>query len=285
MTRPGGSWGLQVNTVPSTDTGDQSPPDATDATPVVSVRDVCYEVGGQTILQHISFDVQRGEVFGVMGMSGSGKTTLIRLLIGLMRPTCGEIVIHGEDITELGEDGLNRVRSRMGMCFQYAALFDSLTVAQNVSFALRNRRDLTQQEIEARVARLLDLVDMAGIQDRMPADLSGGMKKRIGIARALIEHPDLMLYDEPTSGLDPVMAGIITTLIEQVRDEFGSTAVVVSHDVSSLFSIADRVLMLEDQRVVTIGTPEQMRNSEMPVIRQFVRGEAVGPLTEALAPR
>ncbi len=249
--------------------------------PVVSVRNVFYNIGGNEVLHDISFDVMPGEIFGIMGMSGSGKTTLLRLLMALIQPDSGEIVVHGEDITKLNEDGLNRVRSNMGMCFQYAALFDSLTVRANVAFALRNRRDLSVEEIDRRVGDLLDLVDMPGVQDRMPSDLSGGMKKRIGIARALIEHPDLMLYDEPSSGLDPVVAAVITGLIRSVRDEFASTTIIVSHDVASLFSIADRVLMLHGHRVVVIDTPEAMMASEEPAIAQFVKGETVGPLTEA----
>lgn len=253
--------------------------------PVVSIRNVCYAVGGSTVLDDVSFDVMPGEVFGIMGMSGSGKTTLLRLLMGLIRPTSGHIFVHGEEITALDEDGLNRIRENMGMCFQYAALFDSMSVAENVAFALRRRRDLSRQEVAERVSRLLQVVDMEGTEERMPADLSGGMKKRVGIARALMSHPALMLYDEPTSGLDPVMAGIITTLIRQVRDEFRSTAVVVSHDVYSLFSIADRVLMVHDQRVVAVGTPDQMRTMDSPLVRQFVHGEPAGPLTESLALR
>jgi len=248
----------------------------------VSVRDLCYDIGGKTILCDTSFDVMAGELFGIMGMSGSGKTTLLRLMMALITPTSGAIIIHGEDIVGMNEDDLNRVRSHMGMCFQYAALFDSLTVRQNVAFALRNSRDISGEELAGEVADLLDVVDMPGTQEQMPASLSGGMKKRVGIARALMNHPDLMLYDEPTSGLDPVVAGVITGLIKQVRDEFGSTAVVVSHDVGSLFSMADRVLMLHGHEVVMIGTPAEMEVSDLPTVKQFVSGEAVGPLTDSV---
>ena len=248
----------------------------------VSVRNLCYEIDGSTILSDISFDVITGELFGIMGMSGSGKTTLLRLMMALIKPTSGAIIIHGEDIVGMNEDDLNRVRSHMGMCFQYAALFDSLTVRDNVAFALRNSRDISRDELAGKVADLLDVVDMEGSQEQMPASLSGGMKKRVGIARALMNRPDLMLYDEPTSGLDPVVAGVITGLIMQVRNEFGSTAVVVSHDVGSLFSMADRVLMLHGHEVVMIGTPAEMEVSDLPTVRQFVSGEAVGPLTDSV---
>ena len=266
--------------------GRDTPPSASgQQQPVVVVSSLDYAVGRSRILHDISFSVMPGEIFGIMGMSGSGKTTLLRLLMALIRPTAGSIVIHGEEITELDEDGLNRVRSNMGMCFQYAALFDSLTVAENVAFALRNKKGLSREDLRRRVDELLDIVDMEGTAEKMPADLSGGMKKRVGIARALMAQPALMLYDEPTSGLDPVMAGIITELIRQVRDEFRSTAIVVSHDVGSLFSIADRVLMMHAGRVVAIGTPDDMRASELPTVKQFVSGDASGPLTESMSPR
>ncbi|MGD9496626.1 MAG: ABC transporter ATP-binding protein [Armatimonadota bacterium] len=244
------------------------------------VREVSFSINGTQILSDVSFDVFPGEIFGVMGMSGSGKTTLLRLLIGLSRPTAGHIWFKGEDITRLDEDALNRVRKSMGMCFQYSALFDSMTVAQNVAFAMRNRRDVSREEVDARVAQLLDLVDMEGTQDRMPADLSGGMKKRVGIARALMQEPELVFYDEPTSGLDPIMACNITGLIRRVSEELGSTAVVVSHDVEHMMAIADRVMMLHDGRVQVIGTPDQLRECQIPIVHRFVHGVGTGPGSE-----
>lgn len=239
---------------------------------LLSARGVSYSIEGEPILRDISFDVYPGEIFGVMGMSGSGKTTLLRLLIGLERPTSGRIFFRGEDITTLDEDGLNRVRRSMAMCFQYSALFDSMTVAENVAFAVRNRRDLSREEVQRRVRELLAVVEMEGTEDRMPADLSGGMRKRVGIARALMQEPALVLYDEPTSGLDPIMACNITGLIMRVRRERGSTAVVVSHDVLHLLHIADRVLMIHEGQEVLQGTPDDMRASEIPIVRRFVHG-------------
>lgn len=248
--------------------------------PLLSVREVSHTIDGQQILEDISFDVYPGEIFGIMGMSGSGKTTLLRLLIGLDRPTRGHVFFRGEDITALDEDGLNRVRKSMGMCFQYSALFDSMTVAQNVAFAVRNRRDLSREEVQRRVHELLSLVEMEGTEDRMPADLSGGMRKRVSIARALMEEPALVLYDEPSSGLDPVMACNITGLIKRVSEERGSTAVVVSHDVLHLLAIASRVLMIHEGREVLQGTPDEMRASEIPIVHRFVHGMGTGPGTE-----
>ncbi|MGC9318575.1 MAG: ABC transporter ATP-binding protein [Armatimonadota bacterium] len=248
--------------------------------PLMSVRHVYYSVAETPILEDICFDVYPGEIFGIMGMSGSGKTTLLRLLIGLERPTSGHIFFKGEDITVLDEDGLNRVRKSMGMCFQYSALFDSMTVAENVAFSLRKRRDISQEEIDRRVGELLDVVEMAGTEDRMPADLSGGMKKRVGIARALMEEPELVLYDEPSSGLDPVMGCNITGLIKKVRADTGSTAIVVSHDVANMLEIADRLLMLHDRRVQIVGTPEELLASDVEIVHRFVRAIGTGPMTE-----
>jgi len=248
--------------------------------PLLSVRDVSHTLADTQILDSISFDVFAGEIFGIMGMSGSGKTTLLRLLIGLERPTRGHVFFKDRDITTLDEFELNEVRKSMGMCFQYSALFDSMTVAENVAFAMRNRRDVPREEIDARVHELLDVVEMEGQEARMPADLSGGMKKRVGIARALMEQPELVLYDEPSSGLDPVMACNITGLIKKVSDELGSTAVIVSHDVEHLLTIADRVLMLHDRRVQVIGTPEDLRACEIPIVYRFVHGVGSGPGSE-----
>ncbi len=253
--------------------------------PLLSVRNVSRTIDGTPILEDVSFDVHPGEIFGIMGMSGSGKTTLLRLLIALDLPDSGAILFKGNDLTKLDEDHLNRIRKSMGMCFQYSALFDSMTVAENVAFAWRNRRDITPEQTRARVAELLDMVDMEGTEERMPADLSGGMRKRVSIARALMEEPELVFYDEPSSGLDPVMACNITRLITKVSAETGSTAVIVSHDVQSLLRICDHMLMLHDRRVQLIGTPAEMRESEIPIVRRFVHGIGTGETTERGATR
>ncbi|MFP4248765.1 MAG: ABC transporter ATP-binding protein [Armatimonadota bacterium] len=248
--------------------------------PLLSIENVKQVIDGNVILEDISLNIWPGEIFGIMGMSGSGKTTLLRLLIGLDKPDEGSIFFKDEDITQLDEDGLNRVRKSMGMCFQYSALFDSMTVAENVSFVMRNRKDVSAEEKRERVAELLDMVEMSGNEDRMPADLSGGMRKRVSIARALMEEPELVLYDEPSSGLDPVMACNITGLIKKVSTDTGSTAVLVSHDVPNLLGICDRMMMLHNRTVQLIGTPEEMRESDIPVVHRFIHGLGTGEMTE-----
>ncbi len=232
----------------------------------------------QVILDGMSFEVHRGEVFGIMGMSGAGKTSVLRLLMGLVQPTSGDIEVLGRSIIGLPEYELNRIREQMGMCFQYAALLDSMTVADNVAFALRRRSHLSRQEIERKVEEHLERVGMSGTGNQMPAELSGGMKKRVGIARALITEPQVILYDEPSAGLDPIMASVIDNLIVGLRDEFGMTSVVVTHEVEELFGISDRVMMIYQGKVVACDTPEALRGTDNPYVQQFVRGQAHGPI-------
>ena len=246
--------------------------------PVITVKNLCYDVGGTRILDDVSFTVQRGETFGVMGLSGSGKSTLLRNIMGLVQPTSGDIRIRGRSIIGLHERQLNRIRHHMGMCFQYAALFDSLTVAQNVAFGLWWHSRLTKREIAHEVQENLRIVGMEGTESKMPSELSGGMSKRVGIARALVMRPHIMLYDEPSAGLDPVMARVIDDLILRLHSEFAVTSVIVTHDVGELFRLCDRVLMLHDHRVVACDTPEAMRTSENPLVRQFIEGSAEGPI-------
>ena len=241
--------------------------------PIIEVRDLEFVVPGKVLLHDVNFEVFPGEVFGLMGMSGCGKTTLLRCLMGLNRATSGVIEIDGQDIVGRPEDELNRIRHKMGMCFQEAALFDSMTVAQNVAFGLKRHTKLDKQQIAQLVDKHLEIVGLEGTRDLMPAALSGGMRKRVGIARALIMQPAILFYDEPTSGLDPVRAAHVNDVIHQLRGAFGTTSIVVTHDVHSLFAIADRVLMIDEQTVAAYGTPDELRASDTPIVRQFVHGE------------
>ena len=247
------------------------------ARPLVEIQNLTCALGGQLVLDDVSFTVGRGEIFGVMGMSGAGKSTLLRNIMGLVRPQSGQILVDGAPVVGRTEAELNSLRSRMGMCFQYAALFDSLTVFDNVAFGLR-RRKLAPDVIRERVAHYLDVVGLEGTEDFMPADLSGGMRKRVGVARALATEPELVLYDEPTSGLDPVLAATIDALVVKLREQYGVTSIVVTHDVSHLLGYADRALMLYEGRPRDCGTPEHLRQSADPVLRQFIEGRVTGPI-------
>ena len=244
----------------------------------LELRNVAYGIRGIPVLKDISFSVASGEVFGVMGMSGCGKSTLLKLVMGLIRPDSGEVVIQGQSIGGLSERELNTVRRKIGMCFQYAALFDSMTVAENVAFGVRRQTDLSAGEIGDVVEECLDRVGLTGAEDAYPAELSGGMRKRVGIARAIAPGPEVMLYDEPSSGLDPVVSSVIDGLILHLADDLGVTSIVVSHHVSNLFAVADRVMMLHDHGVEQIGTPQDVTERGTDIVQQFVNGQPTGPI-------
>jgi len=253
--------------------------DASEA--LIEVEGLHYAVGDQEILRDISFTVYRGETFGVMGMSGSGKSTLLKNIMGLVRPTSGDIRIEGRSIIGLREAELMGIRGKMGMCFQYAALFDSLSVYENVAFGLRRRQRrerIAEDFIRTQVLAHLKEVGLEGTEGKMPAELSGGMRKRVGIARQLIMEPDILLYDEPSAGLDPIMSAVIDELIVGLRDRFCMTSIVVTHFVNELFTISDRVMMIHDHQVVACDTPETLRAADSSVVRQFVEGQPHGPI-------
>lgn len=247
-------------------------------TPIIQVRNLCYEVSGHQILRDVTFEVKRGEIFGVMGMSGSGKSTLLKMLMGLLPLRAGEIIIDGLPLAGLSEEELMAPRAKMGMCFQYAALFDSMTAAQNVAFGLRRRMKLPEAEVQEKVKEHLSEVGLYGVGDMMPSELSGGMRKRVGIARELILRPSILLYDEPSSGLDPIMSAVIDELIVELREKLGMTSVVVTHEVEELFGISDRVMMLHDSTVIACDTPAALRATANPVVQQFVHGLSQGPI-------
>ena len=246
--------------------------------PAIILEDVRYKVSGKEVLKGVSFSIPKGEILSVMGMSGCGKTTLLHCLGGLTAPTSGQIYIDGDPIVGLREQELNRVREKMGMVFQYAALFDSLTVYENVAFGLRRRRHLKEAEIQRIVKEKLTVAAVSGTERLYPAELSGGMAKRVGLARALAMEPAILLYDEPTSGLDPVVASLIDEQIMRTRDQLGVTSVVVSHNVQSVMRMSDHVAVLHDGQIKAFGTPDEIRATTDPIVRQFIEGRTSGPI-------
>ncbi len=247
---------------------------------MIQLENVSLTIDGREILTDVNLFVDSGGIATIMGLSGCGKTTTLRLMMGLLRPTRGRVLVDGQDISVMRERDLNRVRRKMGMVFQYAALFDSLTVWENVAFGLlRQRGRYTQEQIDAAVGSKLAAVGMDGMEKLLPAELSGGMQKRVGMARALAMDPQIVLYDEPTSGLDPVMATIIDDLIVGLRDRFAVTSIVVSHDIQSIMHISNKVAMLYNGSVIACGSPEEIRQNPDPVLQQFIHGGSQGPIT------
>jgi len=247
----------------------------------IEVKNLRYAVPGKQILKGVTLGVAPGEILCVMGMSGSGKTTVLHCMGGLTAPTSGEIRIGDAQIVGMRETELNRVRERMGMVFQYAALFDSLTVFENVAFGLRRRRKLPGDQIKKIVAEKLALVGLPGTESMYPSQLSGGMAKRVGLARAIAMSPEILLYDEPTSGLDPVISSVVDELIMQMRDKLGVTSIVVSHNLPSIFRISDKIAMIHDGQVLATGTPQEIQASNNPIVRQFIEGRSQGPIEVA----
>lgn len=242
---------------------------------VISLRQLNITFGTHTVLDNIDLDVYKGETLAVLGPSGTGKSTVLRSMIGLLEPDGGQIFIQGEDVSGLDEDGWNRLRMKMGMVFQYSALFDFLTVGENVAFGLRQHTDKSDEEIQSIVTQMLDLVGLPGTQDLYPAELSGGMKKRVGLARAIAVNPEIVLYDEPTAGLDPIMSRNISRLIKKTQEQLHVTSVLVTHDMQSAFYAADRVAMLYEGHIVAIGTAEEMKNSTNPIVKAFIEGREI----------
>ena len=237
---------------------------------VVLVRDLWKRFGATVALAGISLSVKRRETRVIIGPSGCGKSVLLKHLVGLLRPDRGEIYVFNQAVHAMPDAALDALRIRLGVVFQASALFDSLTVAENVAFPLRRHRRLSNPEIAARVAELLAKVEMAGTETKMPSELSGGMRKRVGIARALALDPALILYDEPTAGLDPLTARTVDDLILRLRDDLGVTSIVVTHDLDSAFRLADRLAVMEAGRLVAEGRPDEIRASAQPFVRRFL---------------
>ena len=241
---------------------------------IIRVDNLVQTLGDQEILRGFSLKVHQGETLVILGRSGGGKSVFLRHLIGLMQPISGTVTVGQEIISGLPERELAKVRRSMGMLFQNGALFDSLTVADNVAFPLRERGETDETVVAAKVAEALQMVDLAGQEAKMPVNLSGGMRKRVALARALVSQPRCMLYDEPTAGLDPIVADSIDLLIRRLQRKLGVTSIVVTHDMKSTFTIADHVALLHEGRCYFYGTCDQLRASTDPVIRDFVEGRS-----------
>lgn len=246
---------------------------------MIEIVDVHKSFGAFHVLQGVNLQVEKGESMTVIGGSGSGKSVLIKHIIGLLFPDRGRVIVDGQNLNKLDEYGLNELRMKFGMLFQGAALFDSLTVWENVGFALKQHTKLSDKEIRKVATEKLALVGLKDVEDKMPADLSGGMKKRVGLARAIAMDAAIILYDEPTTGLDPINADAINDLIVDLRKKLGVTSVTITHDMHSAYKISDRIAMLYKGSIQEVGTPEEIKNTTNPIVRQFISGSAVGPIT------
>jgi phospholipid/cholesterol/gamma-HCH transport system ATP-binding protein len=250
----------------------------TDATPLIHVHNLRRQFGRQLVLNGLSLEIYRGDVLAIIGRSGTGKSVLLKHIIGLLRPDSGQVLIAGEDIHRVRGQGLERLRQRIDMLFQGGALFDSLTVEENIAFPLREKTKMSLAEIHAAVTECLKDVGLNGIEKKFPAELSGGMRKRVALARALVQKPEIMLFDEPTTGLDPILVRAIHQLIHDTQQQLGYTAVIVSHEIPQIFEIATRVAMLHNGVILEAAPPEEFRRSTNPVIQQFIAGSLEGPL-------
>jgi phospholipid/cholesterol/gamma-HCH transport system ATP-binding protein len=245
---------------------------------MIVVRHLRKSFGGRMVLEDVSFSVARGTICVVMGGSGSGKSTILRHLIGAHKPDAGEIYLDGEEITRLSAGELQRVRHKFGMLFQGGALLNSLTVGENVALPIRHHTDLPEETIEIMVKLKLELVGLRDAEHLKPSQISGGMQKRVSLARAIALDPKIVFYDEPSAGLDPIVTGVIDTLMIDLTKKIGITSLVVTHDMTSAFRIADHMIMLHRGRIVAAGTPDEIRHTDDPLVQQFITGAPDGPI-------
>jgi len=238
----------------------------------IELRDIHKAFGPKQVLRGLTLDVEEGETVSLVGFSGAGKSVALKHINGLLRPDRGTVFVDGQEVPKLPRPDLYRLRLDIGYVFQFAALFDSMTVAENILMGLRKKGGMSEREMRSRIAESLALVDLGGFEERLPAELSGGQRKRAGLARAIAYRPKYLLYDEPTSGLDPVTTTVIDQLIMRMKEELGVTSLVITHDMKSAYSISDRIAMLYQGRVVEVGTPDEIKNSTNEVVRSFVEG-------------
>ena len=245
---------------------------------MIEIKDVHKDFGENQVLRGVDLTIQKGETMVIIGRSGCGKSVLLKHIIGLLKPDQGNVLVDGEDITSYNGGQLNKLRQKFGMLFQGSALFDSMTVDENVGLGLREHTRLPEAQIREKVTKTLKLVGLSGIEEKKPAQLSGGMKKRVGLARAIAMDPKYVLYDEPTTGVDPIMADVINELIVSCRNVLSITSIAVTHDMVSAYKIADRIAMLYDGEIFFVGTPDETKNTDHPVVKQFIEGSGQGPI-------
>jgi len=248
--------------------------------PFIELHNLYKSFDGKQVLCDMSIDIDRGETVVIVGGSGTGKSVTLKHIIGLLKPDRGRVMVDEHDVAAMGEDELNQFRRRFGMAFQEGALFDSMNVYENIAFPLRRHTRMKEDEIRARVEECLEDVHLHGVEKKRPSELSGGMRRRVGFARAISLKPEILLFDEPTTGLDPVISDIIAELICEMDMKLGTTTVTITHDMKVAFKVADRVAMLYDGRIIEQGTPEVFQESTNPIVRQFIEGRAEGPLTD-----
>jgi phospholipid/cholesterol/gamma-HCH transport system ATP-binding protein len=240
---------------------------------MIQLINVHKSFGSKRVLEGFTLDVAEGETMVIIGYSGSGKSVAIKHIVGLLLPDEGTVFVDGLEVPTLPREQLYALRSKIGYVFQFAALFDSLTVGENVAMALRKNRELSEKEIAQRVAESLALVDLEGLESKYPSELSGGMRKRVGIARAIAKRPKYILYDEPTTGLDPVTSAVIDQLMIRMRDHLGVTGIVITHDMRSAYSVGTRIAMLYEGKVQQVGTVDEIQQTDNPIVRQFIEGK------------
>ena len=245
---------------------------------MIEIVDLHKSFNSHHVLCGVNLKIETGETMVIIGRSGGGKSILLKHIIGILKPNSGKILIDGANVFDISNEEINHFRMQIGMLFQGSALFDSLTVKENIGFSLYEHTHLAHEEIDRRVEDKLRMVGLSGIEALMPAELSGGMKKRVGLARAICTEPKIILYDEPTTGLDPIMADAINDLIIRMREELKITSIVVTHDMTSAYKVGTRISMLYEGRIVGTGTPDEIRNSKDPLIQQFITGSAHGPI-------
>ncbi len=245
---------------------------------MIKLIDLYKSFGDNHVLKGLNFEVKKGESSVIIGGSGSGKSVILKHIIGILKPDKGDVIIDGVNINTLKENELYETRKKFGMLFQMAALFDSMTVWENVTFALGRNKDVNPSDMEDIAMEKLKMVGLVGVENLMPSELSGGMKKRVGLARAIAHKPEILLYDEPTTGLDPIMADAINELIIQLREKLNVTSVAITHDMNSAYKIADTISMLYNGVIIDKGSPEEIKNTDNPVVEQFITGKAAGPI-------